>query len=422
MESVLKDHFVMSPDERNVFETLSTRDANTKGRVNVLFTIGYYNANYYYLSQLLSLAKLFEFNKNTFLYIIFSDTDIIYKKRKGPISEDELFLIEKNIAEMKTILVSFGAVEDNIFVYRLSEAFLRLLERAKKQTINLFTGLIRFPNSELKMSPEMAKSQYRPNNYAYTIAYTIRAFLDLILASSFPIIYPEDIEGKINIHVTGYGGSEITLKIKERLMKDDLVSNMPPTLLTLPLPCFGRGDKSEGKFCIPDWDMGAEEIYSVINQYHVPSNHINVLFSEFLTKNMKEFVTLKGTTAKTTSGPPNLSLYPIASQRLTLAHNLHVFMQEAKKKAHQIKTASGFLAVSNENEMKNLLRILKSKAALEILRLANGEYTLSEMSKKLDKHVSNVSRTVNELRALGLIKIDEKRKITKGVRTVKLTL
>ncbi|MDD5162915.1 MAG: winged helix-turn-helix domain-containing protein [Candidatus ainarchaeum sp.] len=351
-----------------------------------------------------------------------SDTDIIYKKRKGPISGDEFFLIEKNIVEMKNILVSLGAKEENIFIYRLSEAFLRLIERDKRQVINLFSALIRFPNQELKMDPEMAKLQYRPLNYSYTIAYALRAFLDSILAANFSTLYPEDIEGKINIRVIGYGGSPLEFKVNEQLLKEDLISNSPPILITLPIPCFGRGDKSSGKFCIPDWNMGPEEIYSIISQYKVPSSHIQLFFSELLNKNLEKFIVLEGSSKKIESKPPKLALYPIDSQRLILAHNLFNFLRETKEKTYKTKTLPDFLSVSKESEMKELLRTLKSKVARDILRLTNGEYTVSELAKKLNKHISNVSRIVNELKKMDLIRIDEKRKIHKGVKTIKVNL
>ena len=417
---MFQEYFVVPEDSKNAFHALMESASKSDRRVNVLFTIGYYNANYYYLAQLLCLSKLFV-NKNTFFYIILSDTDIVYKRRKGASSTDELFLIEKNISELKNVLISFGVPESNIFVYKLSEVLVKMIEKDKLQVINLFHGLIRFPIQELKMPNWMPSLQYRPKNYQYTLAYAFRVFCDVLFSKNFHNLYQEDIPDKIHIYIGGYGGSPLILKIRNLLVKEGLVDKLPTIVFTMKLPVFGRGELVKGSFSIPDWSMDQEEILGVINTYKVKPLHITMIFELLLNKFLSEFYCYSGSSLVKSSNTPSLKNLAIKRMRKLLAYNLWLFLTKVKKEIYMEKEKT-YLEISEKQKIKDIAALLRSKIVLDIISLANGEYTISQIAKKLNKQDSNISRIISLLKEKEIIRINENKKVEKGVTTIKLSI
>ena len=421
MELNLEKYFLVANEVKENLGKIIIPKLVSGERVNVLFTLGYYSPNYYYLFQLLSLSRFAKF-KNVRLYFILADLDILNKKRLSAISEEEYGIIEYKLKEVKDILLSFGFDEENTYFYKLSEVWNRLIRIDPKQFINFYNGASAMPISCLKMPNELCKLHYRLAGYHFTIAYFIRAYFEVIISAYFKEIYPEDISGKIDLFIVGHAGYFMFLNIKELLIKENLLPNdTPPFLPVLDLPCFGRGHLTKTGFSVPSWNMEVQEIYEIIKANKVPAEHIKKIFTILLNEYLNEFIDFDGKKFTASKQPPKLSMHNIDEQRLLLAENLHKFLQKIREQVYASET-KGYLTVSEKEKMKDLAALLNKKPAIEILSNANGTLTTSEMAKKLNMHVSNTSRMVSELKKQGLIKKDNNGNLVKTVRTVKFNL
>jgi len=315
MELQLEKYFYVTDEIKESLEKVIIPKLVSGERVNILFALGYYSPNYYYLLQLLSLSRFAKF-KNVRLYFIMADLDIANKKRLSAVTEEDYGVVEYKIKEARDILLSFGFEEENVYFYRLSEAWNRLVKIDPKQFINFYNGASAIPLSYLKMPDELCKVHYRAKGYHFTIAYFIRVYFEVLISAYFRDIYPEDIEGKIDLFIVGHAGHALFQNLKKLLIKEDLLpKDTPPFLSVSEIPCFGRGHLTKTSFAVPSWHMNVQEIYEVIKANKVPAEHIKQIFTSLLNEYLNEFIDFDGKKFTESKQPPTLSIHPISVPR-----------------------------------------------------------------------------------------------------------
>jgi len=167
--------------------------------------------------------------------------------------------------------------------------------------------------------------------------------------------------------------------------------------------------------------MNEEEIFSVITNNTVPAEHIKKMFTQLLNEYLTEFIDFDGKKFFVTKQPPKISGHNINEQRSLLAKNLYRFLKQMQSQVYSSE-AKEYLTVSEKEKIKSLTGLLNKKPVMEILSMANGTLTITEMAKKLDMHISNTSRIVSELKKNGLIKRDKNDRLVRTIHTIKFNL
>ena len=67
-------------------------------------------------------------------------------------------------------------------------------------------------------------------------------------------------------------------------------------------------------------------------------------------------------------------------------------------------------------------RLLKNVDTFQILDLCTGEYTITEIAKKLGKHASNVSMSISQLKDCGFFRINKDGTVEKCITALKINL
>jgi len=105
---------------------------------------------------------------------------------------------------------------------------------------------------------------------------------------------------------------------------------------------------------------------------------------------------------------------------LLLAHNLHTYFEKMKPLFEKTIMTPSFMTIDTKKDAMILGKLMKSDITLEIMLLADGTRTLSELAKKLNKQISNISAYVNQLKKEGLLSNDGNGKIKRSIKGIKL--
>jgi len=417
----LSDAFDVPPEYKSIFEGAVKQKLEKGERVNVFFSTNFFNFNYYYLTQFVFLSSLAK-SDNVYFYVALADTVLFAKKHvhfSSPMADREVGVIQTNLETIKDILVSLGVNEKNIFVFKSSEAWLKFVKLDDKNIMEFYKSLSLFPNSGFNIPAWWIERYYVPKNTKFSLAYAVQKYIDLFSCKYFSQMYSEEIIGKIDIFVTGNAGSRLLLVAKNTLVQDGALSKELPILVMKGIPCFGHTQSVNKSFCMPSIDMSVQEIYSVIAQYNVSRKHINEIFENLLEKVLDEFLIFEDKTIALNKKIPNLAKYSIRNQRLLLAYNLELYLKKLKQSLRAKQFSKYYSASKPENILK-ISRLLGSKFALDVLFLSNGNNTITEIAKKLNKHTSNVSATISKLKEEGLVYLNKEGKPVMTISTVKI--
>lgn len=417
----LENYFVIPKSEKPIFDNLIVSKLNSGKRINVYFSTNYSSPNYYFLSQLIDISKLSSF-ENVYFYISYADTVLSAKKHAyfsvQTAELDEKFL-HHNINQVRTILSTAGVKEDNIFLFTASDAWAKFLTFDPKQSIEFYNALSLYPDHISNIPTDITTRYYISKETRYSFAYVLQKTMDLFVATYFHKLFPEEIEGKIDILVLSNSTAPVSLKAKKIFSKNSVLSNLP-TLITLrDVPCFGHNSKVNKKFLVPHWDMSVEEIYKVIDEYKVSKEHIKLLFETILNE-LEEYLTLSKSGKVTSSkNKPELEKNSHKNQKIILAHNLNAFLRNIKRTTSQ-PTPKTYLIISKKDQITKVAKFLRSETYLKLLELCNGENSITDLSKRLNKHISNVSAAISELKQEGLVLMNEEKKPVRVVNTIKV--
>ncbi len=395
-----------------------------KKSVNIYFAFNFADPNYYFLAQLFYLSKIAQ-AKNVFLYLCLGDTVILPRKRSyssEQFSDYDKIRTDALLREVTTIMESFGIERERLFVYKASENWHRLLKLDEETIFLFFRGLNAIPSKAQNVGRKISELFYLPENTRYELGYVVNKYLDLFVSSNFHKLFPEEIKGKIDAMLVGNYGEAIVSNIRNILSKEGLISEDNPFIASFPeLPCFGQSPTIDNIFNVPNWNQEPEEILNTIEKYSVPANHIKTILENLVTQERTEIVCpVNGKQQSFDLKKIKLNL-PLKTQRVILAHALFDFLQDMKQK---VKPSGNnpYLNIEKKEEIKEICKTFKSNLVLDILSLSNGNYTVSEIANKLNKHISNVSAAISSLKRKKLLQINNNGKVEKAVKTIKINL
>jgi predicted transcriptional regulator len=174
---------------------------------------------------------------------------------------------------------------------------------------------------------------------------------------------------------------------------------------------------------MPNWDMTLGEINHLISKWQFSNDEIGSLYENVIGLVLSEvsFSTSDGT--KTVGIKDVFSLLPKLSREeivLSTSHNLFEYFRKIRERLHvHAEPKPDFHTVKTRKEAQQIASLLKSKNALQILALANGNRTVSEIAKETNMQLSNTSQYIAKMKKNGLLAIKDK-KVVRTSRGIKI--
>jgi predicted transcriptional regulator len=219
------------------------------------------------------------------------------------------------------------------------------------------------------------------------VSHLLRIPMDIFFCKHFHQLYPEDIEKPIDIAFFSADKERLYVSTRQILYDNGIISDKTPIFIKMDFfPYLIYNYK------VPDWNMSLREIKSIVHNFPLEKKNLYSLF-RFL-------------------GYPK-------GNKSELAEALYNYLQEHKKKFDSEKIIEDVINLSSKSETRKFGQILKSNIALEILLMADGTKTTTEISKILKKSVATISTYTNRLKKMNLIRLKDE-KIKRNLKGIKL--
>jgi len=387
----INNNFITEEKEQDLVSLFDSR-INAKKKINMYVSFTFITPNYRAINILHTISKLLKVYPMARVHVILSDANMFnqeYVKSVGlQFETDYSKFIKKQVDKIYSYLVSFGAKPNQVHVHTFSELWQRAINNKKHHFIINYYSVI----SKIKLDSKFAKTFDRLFQFSSDI------FFSVILNYLFP-----EITDGIDIFFGRYEKKEIYEKVRATLYKEGVSKIKKPYLIFFkPHPELMYNQR------IPEWNMSYEEIlYIVENKDLSKEDAKNMLYLYEPDIGQIELI-LDGRIIKKTFNECIIMLDSEKKHRLSeiVASAIYQFLQERKCEIDE-DISNPQLDISKKEDVVNITRILKTKNILEILEICETEQTTSAISKKLNIQTSNVSKYLNELKEVGLIKIKE---------------
>lgn len=402
MVASLKGIFGVFPHEKGVsFEKVIAGLSPSK-KSHLVFFSGYLGGTHHHLYQLVQLAQLKKIG-NFDLHIIVSDT-IGGTKRHTDYSDDSGEIehskkVEKLLIEVKTALLSLGVSENDIHLYKFSNIWMQAFNRRKDLLLNFYHGLNEIPQNALDIDLSIIKKYHLPLDAKYGVGYVVQKYAVLFFSAHFNEIIEETSNG-IVLPIFGEPGADIFEKIYPKMITHQVIPPLHSALTLVGIPTFGTNQSKTKKISLPKHGMGVVEIASITQKYAVSVEDIREIYRLFITS----------VTGKPFRMPD--------SKYIGFAEDLN----EAFRKLLLHESESIDMTLVGHDEIERVSSLLRSEITLQILTSCDGTNTVTDISKKLNKHVSNISALIRQLKDAGLVEILPNGKPFKTKKSVTIIL
>ena len=95
-------------------------------------------------------------------------------------------------------------------------------------------------------------------------------------------------------------------------------------------------------------------------------------------------------------------------------------MNSFKAKFTQTEAPSRVLSIKTSEQLLEIGKVVKSKPLVEMLQLADGTKTISQIAKLSKKQIANTSMYISNLKKAGLVTIDSDGKVKRAYDAVKI--
>ena len=357
-------------------------------RLNVLCSFTYITPNYDILA---TLSELHNFVKahNFKVFLIMWDMNTLanpyFKKYCADKVKDKDEFIEEKMQEVRGIAKTMGFDDSNLSIYRSSDLWKRLVSFKKEDLIQqFFSVLARLPVRDF--------ADFRKCSHIFQIS------LDLFFSNSLCKLYPEDGDEHMDIVFSDYYKKSLYIATRKIMIEEGIITNHPVFLLMETVPYIVYEERC------PEWDMTLDEIKYILM-------HANNKTSEFL-KLLNYFNEESGLD----EGSSKDKILD------NLAQELHKYLSKYKKlyKERTGEVHEAIMSISKKNQAIEMGSILKSRICLDILTMANGSHTITEIAKTLKKSVATISAYSKKLKDSGFISVDAEGKVIRKVSGIKL--
>ncbi len=354
-------------------------------KFHLIFFSGYLGPNHYHLYQLVQLAALQRVNpSNSEIHLILTDVGL-HTRRHTDYSDmadhDVQHENEKHLAQMRGALVGLGIPDFNIHAYLFSDLLVATFNRRKDLLIDFYKGLSEIQNDILEIGTVQKEKFNIPVHGRYTIGYVIQKYGILFLSAYFEQIFHEFVpQGKV-VTIFGDSGRPIIESLENRIHDLGIIPRIDFSLNLDGIPRFGTDSRRTASLSIPTAGMTKTEIGRIVKAYAVNSLSMMDIYEKLIT--------------------PVIGVTPASVSQESFAGDLCRALDAIVKHSAE----SSELLVHDRAGILRVGSLLRSNDAHRILALCDGTTSITEISRTLKKHPSNVSVRIRRLRESGLVDI-----------------
>ncbi|MBU2638330.1 MAG: helix-turn-helix domain-containing protein [Nanoarchaeota archaeon] len=370
----------------------------------------YITPNYINLFIINELAKLAKEGYELFL-VIWDMNSITNKYFKRQIvhnlgAETPSSFMDKKVGEVERIFSSLGAGSEKLHIYKSSDVWKRMVTAQNHDLfLKFYHVLASLKIADLK-SPRKA-------------SHLIQMPADIFFANFLHLLYPEDTEGPMDIAFLGNNKEEVYKKTRQLMYDEGIIGMEKPVFLITKHVPYIILDES-----VPEWNMSLEEIIRIFNGCKLQEQEIVELFEILLKGTMDTFYyyDTKGNLVETDQSQiiRAINKLPIENKMFTLGYNLYKYMNSFKAGFTQTNTPSRLLNIKTREQLLEVGAVIKSKPLVEMLHLADGTKTISQIAKLSKKQIANASMYISNLKKAGLITVDSSGKVRRAYDAVKI--
>lgn len=408
MES--KNTQVYKTDE-DAFKLWIEPDLKSGKQLNIFCSFTYITPNYAVLFTLNELKK-FVGQGNFKIFLVIWDMNTLsnsyFKKMCSArkISNPDFF-IDQKISELRDIADSIGFEKENLFIYKSSDLWKRLISYAEENIFQEFYSIL----AQMKVQDFVANNK---------VSHLVQIPMDLFFCNYFHKLYPEDTNREMDLAFLGQDKESLYISTREFMIHEGLIENKKPVFIIIksfPYLIYN--------YNLPEWDMGLNDIKNILANFPLTKKEIFVLFSHIANViNIKVKNKEKSLELDYNEFYSEYKESPQKELIEVLAENLLIYLKEHRKrfleKSGRIEEA--ILNLVKKQDVKNIGQVLKSDIAFEILLLADGSKNTTQISKELNKSVATISTYANRLKKMNLIRILPDGKVKRNVRGFKVNL
>ena len=375
------------PEDKEYFDQ-KIKFLKKNSQINVLCSFTYITPNYdviNILNELHGFAKNMKFK----VFLIIWDMNILanpyFKRYCAYKVKDPDAYIEERLKEVRGIAEAVGFTNDNLVIYKSSELWKRLTFYKEENLFQQFFLVL--SQLSLKDFSELKKS-----SHFFQIA------LDLFFANYFNTLCPEETDQEIDLIFSGSYKNNLYVATRQIMMDEGIIKDKPLFVLMETIPYFMYDDR------VPEWNMKIEEIKYLLMQSKNKTEDFAKLIAYFNDK---------------IEPPANASRSELVE---LAAKELHDFLSKYKKRyvENNPDLVESMLTIKKREQVFEIGNILRSKISFDILLLADGSRTISEMARELKKSVPTISSYATKLKNLKFIKIDSNGNIKRNIKGIKI--
>lgn len=383
----------------------------------IYYSTSSFSMNYFFVAHIFYLSQIYKMQKANYV-IIFNDIGRENEPLIRLLSHEK---INAKISEVYSLLGFFDIPAENVKIHTASESWRRYLLLNEDAPSRFLQGIL-FLDHAPSLPAENAALQFLQTTQTYELSDIVQKYIDLLISSNYNEIFPEDFGDAVDIHCTSYFSYPLVQKIKSSLIQRNNESVYIPKVCSFPkMPFFGHNPKIFPEHIAPEVGMTMTEIRNSIELYSVNKRFISLIFDNFLNKAMREFVHFDGKKRYFSSKPPVLSKMTLKQQRVTLGENLYKLLQQIKV-ALDSRQPTNPIILSGNLSASEVLKLLKSPIALEVLKITNGSNKISDIAKRLKKHQPNISKIISQLKARGLVRFNSSKRPIRTFNKIEINL
>lgn len=405
LDKTINNFFVTKQDRETLKSIL--QNADEKNPPTIYWSLTYLTTNYITLTHLFNLAKICRFGCE--LVVSLWDMNMLsnpyfkkieFEKYQRPTYEQ---YIKQKKDEVRALTAALGI--QNVKIFASSELWIRFMQQKEPALFSQYYSTISTIDlDEIDINEKLH--------------YLVQLPADLFFANFFHILFAEDAKKSIDILYGMPERKSLYFVTRKAMHSEGLVSTEKPVLM---LP--NNIPRIEIDAQIPQWDLTQNEIYQLIALWQFSPTDLEALYQNVFGLILPE-VTLVTAKGEKTVETKNASKYLVAMNRENAIFSITKNFFEYFKKARELvdfrqEPKPDFYNIKTRKETQQIASLLKSKNALQILALANGNRTVTEIAKETNMQLSNASQYITKLRKAGLIAIREK-KVNRTARGIKI--
>lgn len=382
-------------------------------QLNLFSSFTYITPNYAVLFTLEELKKFVD-TGNYKVFLVLWDMNTLsnaYFKRlkslkKVPNAEE---FIEQKIKEVRTLAHSVGFNKENLFIYKSSELWKRLISYKDENLFQQFYSIL----AQIQID--------RYNMERDKISHLFQIPMDMFFCNNFHKLFPEDAGKGIDVAFFGQNKEQLYDITRNLMVENGLIEHKDPVFVMMKnFPYLLHNH------AVPEWNMNLRDIKDILAGCNLSKKDILVLFKYL--ENHSEGISVKEQN-KIIQKDYTEFLKDHKDQKeedllQILSENLYSYLQEHKKKYTEESgdIEETVLSISKKHEVRNIGAVLKSHIALEILLKSDGTKNTSKISKEIGKSVATISTYANRLKKMGLLRVLPDGKLKRNIKGVKINL